>query len=280
MTNRTNSARTGARANKTLSKRYWLLVTALALLTSAFQVQALPIEFNATYLASARGMALGRAEMQFERNRDGEYNYQSHLRPRGVIALLYRNEIEEKSRGVIENGQIIPHRYDYIRTGRGGREDHIDFPEQPGGVSTLHYKGDSREQQLPEHVIDQMSLHLAMMNDIAAGEEEMRYLIAQPRRLRVYAVTVKGRDEIRTREGTFEAIRVEVTGQLRIDEEDEADFDLDAAELPPYTGGDETIFWFAPDLSYLPVRIRHVDEDDGAVELELERLKSLTPDRR
>jgi hypothetical protein len=244
----------------------------LMLLIGAGTAQALPHQFSASYAAKARGITLGRAELAFERDEKGYYSYRSSIEAVGPLRMVLRMQISEFSQGRCCSGGILPQRYEYSRTGRSGRTDHIAFAPQEGHLAELHYKGDTRRQALPAQTIDPLSLHLALMHDLALGKRELRYLVAEPRRLKAYRLEVVGTERIRTAHGSFDSVRVEVVGEVHLKEGQP--FDLAADTIPARTGGDNTSFWFAPALGYLPVRIRHTDEDEGALELELERVEA------
>lgn len=247
------------------------VLLALGLLAAAPAAQALPDEFRASYLASARGISLGRAEMELRRDDNGDYRYTSELRARGALALLYRHRVNEVSTGRISADGVLPDDYRYQR---GDRDDRIEFDYEQGEV-TLRYKGGVDQERFEPGAVDPLATHLAIMHDLANGAEQMRYVLVQPRRIRVYQLEVTDRERIRTPEGRYDTLRVDVVGQLRIREGD--DVDLESADIPPLDAGDEISFWLAPELNYLPVRIRYVDESDGAVEMNLERIRRLRP---
>ncbi|QKT04736.1 DUF3108 domain-containing protein [Ectothiorhodospiraceae bacterium 2226] len=229
---------------------------------------ALPDAFSASYVASARGFTLGSAQVEFSRD-GGSYRYSSELRPSGVVRLAFSGGIHELSRGTLTEDGVASEAYDYRRTGRDGREDTIRFGSS-GAV--MSYKDRVQAYRLPEVTVDPLSLHLALMRDVAAGAQRMRYVVVEPRRVKAYEVEVRGRERIRTPNGEYEAVRVDVVGEATLDRP--ATFDLRAAELPP--AREQTTFWFAPELDYLLVRMQHVDEDVGAATLELreERIDS------
>jgi hypothetical protein len=249
-----------------------LLSFTLLLFAVPSVAEALPKEFSARYIATARGFTVGRADLTLQREGEAGYRYSSSMRATGAIGLVYRSRIREHSSGALTPQGVQPLTYDYARTGSGGREDSIRFaPSQ--NEALLHYKGETRAEDVPSYAIDPLSLHLALMHDIANGAETMRYLVAEPRRLKAYELRVTGRERVRTPNGVFEAVRVDVTGDVTVD--DMAGFNLATVEIQPMEEGDGTTFWFAPELGYLAVRIRHEDADDGVGELHLSEIRSL-----
>lgn len=247
------------------------LIVLLGIALTTPPLLALPQDFSASYVARARGLTLGRAELELRRN-GNDYDYRSHMRATGPLSLIYRNRIKERSSGELRRSGIVPHRYDYIRTGRGGREDSVRFdPAREQAVVT--FRGERERIAVPTGALDPLSLHLALMRDVRAGNRQMRYLLVEPRRRMAYRLEVVGQERVALQSGTYDAIRVEVVGELRV--RDGSEFDLASAEIPATEANEATTFWFAPELEYLPVRIRHQDPDDGTLELELERVASL-----
>jgi hypothetical protein len=258
-------------ASPALRPGFWVAALLLLLLTAA-PVQALPLEFSASYFAKARGFTLGLGHLELARDGEGGYRYSSDIRATGPLRLLFSGRIREHSSGRLEDGVLVPDAYEYQRTGPGAREDSVRFSDN--GTSVLRYKGRTTEHRLPADAVDPLSLHLALMRDLSRGEEHLRYLVVEPRRLKAYQMEVRGRERIHTQYGWFDALRVDVVGSLTVT--DPTNFDLASADIPPIDDGDSTTFWFSPELEYLLVRVRHTDADEGTAELELQELGSLT----
>lgn len=250
------------------------LIGALVLFViSAGPTSAMPDAFEATYILRMHGLTLGQVHLRLTRDGD-RYEYRSTMQARGPAALFYRDRIREYSSGMLTDDSVRPETYDYRRTG-GSREqdDSIRFGAADGDT-VIRYRGETRIDPLPDEALDPMSLHLALMQDVARVDDgRLRYLIAQPRRARVYAVEIFGEERVETQYGTFDTVRVEVVGEYRI--KDLAEFDLADVEIPPLDDDSRTTFWFAPELGYLPVRIRHADPDDGVGVLELAEVDRL-----
>lgn len=246
-------------------------ISALVAVLAAAPAQALPLEFSARYAATAHDMTVGRAELHLERD-GNQYRYSSKIRATGLVGLFYDGRIVEASTGTLTEHGLRPARYDYQRTGKGEREDNIRFAVD-GRDALLHYKGDTRETPLPADALDPLSLHIALMNDVAAGKQRMRYLVAEPRRVQVYEVAVTGRERITTASGKFDAVRVDLVG--RRDVTPDESFSLAKIDVPAISDGKQTSFWLAPELDYLVVRIRHRDPDDGVVGIDLQNVETL-----
>ena len=254
-------------------KRTALAVPALIATVAAAPAVALPQEFSAVYSATARNMTVGQAELHLQRKGD-EYQYSSRMQATGLIGLFVRDRIHELSSGRLTDGGIRPVRYDYRRSGSDdGREDMIRFASAGEEEALLRYKGDTRNADLPDAALDPLSLQIALMNDVAAGRQTMRYLVAEPKRLSAYELKVAGRERISTPQGELEAIRVDLIGRQKL-ESGEA-FSLADAEIPPLAEDERTSFWFVPALDYLIARIRHLDPDEGAMGIDLERIETL-----
>jgi hypothetical protein len=246
-------------------------LTLLFVLTSVAAARGVPQEFTATFAVSARGISLGRAQLTLERE-GRRYHYGSRIKASGLIKLFYRSQLHEESQGELLAEQVRPRRYDYRRTGSKGRTDSIRFLPTVG-QAFIQYKGESRARDVPAGVLDPLSLHLALMQDLALGaKQRMRYLVLEPRRLQAYALEVAGHERVATPAGEWDAVRVDLVGRGVV--KDAEEFDLATADIPPVGEDERTSFWLAPELNYLVVRIRHHDPDEGVVDLVLEEFHS------
>jgi hypothetical protein len=215
--------------------------------------------------------SLATAELRLELGADGGYRYSSSLRPAKLIAMFYADEIAEYSRGRLEHAGVVPELYEMRITGRKAREGGIVFDREAGQV-TQRFKGREVRQGVPPEAHDRLSLQMAMVQDLAAGKRAMQYLMVDQNRLRVYRFEVTGEERVDTPRGRYETLRVELAGRLRV--EDGAGLDVaNARTESDLEGEDQTTFWMAPSLGYLPVRIRHVDEELGTFTMSLQKLE-------
>ena len=251
------------------------LCLSLVLAVCAGEALATPAGFSAAYKVTRnlfdRDLTLASAALQLERGSNGRYRYTSQLNPVRLVALIYGERLTEVSRGSITPTGVMPDLYEMRLEGRRPRAGSLVFDRASGEIVQT-FKQNQVRQRVPEgKTLDRLSMQLALASDLAAGERDMQYLMADQNRLRVYRFEVTGEERLRTRVGEFDTLKVELTGRLRV--EDAEGMDVDEVETVDDFGDENrTAFWFAPELDYLPVRIQHVDDDLGTFRMEIERL--------
>jgi hypothetical protein len=234
--------------------------------------QSFRAEYKVTRAVMRSEMTAAAAELRLELGADGGYRYSSSLRPVYVIALFYGDELAEYSRGRLDSAGVWPELYEMSLSGRKPREGGIVFDRDAGQV-TQRFKGKEVLQSVPAQAHDRLSLHLMMARDLAAGKRAMQYLMVDQNRLRVYRFEVTGEEQINTPFGRHHTLRVELTGRLRLGNNARGLDVANARTDTDLTGEKQTTFWMAPSLGYLPLRLRHQDEDLGTFTMNIERLE-------
>lgn len=218
---------------------------------------------------------LASANLRLELGTEGGYRYSSSLRMGRLIQLFYGEELIEYTRGRVERGGVRPDLYEMRLKGRKPREGSIAFERQAAGTTVVQrFKGQEVRQKVPAEAHDRLSLQLEMARDLAVGHRAMQYLMVDRGRLRVYRFEVKAEERLDTPIGSYDTLRVELTGRLRIKDREAAKLDVRAVQTESdLTGEDRTVFWAAPALEYVPIRILHEDEDLGVFTMSIERLQ-------
>lgn len=260
------------------------------LVCAAMAVAAQPADFSADYRVTRKMLGyevtLASASLSLEHEADGAYRYVSVLKPVQLVALAYGDTLTETSRGRIasapagdgraggspvEAGTVLPERYEMTLEGRKPRSGSLQF-ESGRGVIVQRFKNKEVRQRVPAETFDRLSIQLALMRDLAAGRRDMKYLMADQNRLRVYRFEATAEERLKTPVGDVLTVKVELTGRLRVD--NGAGLKLATAEtVDDFDDGERTSFWFAPTLGYLPVRIQHVDDDLGVFRMDIERVE-------
>lgn len=88
-------------------------------------------------------------------------------------------------------------------------------------------------------VLDELNAELQIREDLKAGGLKSRYLIADAKEVEVRQFVRAGNEKVQTEYGTFDTIKV---------------------VMKHHKPGRETIFWLAPKLDYLPVKVSHEDK--------------------
>ena len=228
----------------------WLscsLLTCLPGLAAAFD----PEPFAATFVLESHGVTIGETRWQLER-RDEGFVLEARSEAAGIATLLGENSITERSRWERIDEALLPASYRYERTGKREKEVSIDFDWSAGTVYNTA-AGETWRMQVPDGTVDKLSYLLRLMEDLAAGREDISYDIADGGKLKTYRLRVAGRETLQTDLGEMQTLRV-------------------ARERPD--SDRETTLWMAPSLGYLPVRIEHSEPDGESITMRIRSLGS------
>lgn len=88
-------------------------------------------------------------------------------------------------------------------------------------------------------VLDELNAELQLREDLKNGALKSAYLLADAKEIESRRFVKQGNEQVKTNYGTFDTMKVVLKH-----------------EKP----GRETIFWLAPKLDYLPVKVSHVDK--------------------
>ena len=88
-------------------------------------------------------------------------------------------------------------------------------------------------------VLDELNAELQLREDLKKGTLRTNYLLADAKEIESRKFVKQGNEKVTTSYGTFDTMKV----VLKHDKP-----------------GRETIFWLAPKLDYLPVKVTHVDK--------------------
>ena len=202
-------------------------------------VQNLPPKGRARYSVSKgeRGLLIGQSEHEWE-HADGQYHLRSTTETVGLAALFKPVRVIQESRGTIDALGLHPQSF---RNEQVKRTDSAAIDRAAKKV-----RNGDREDDLGAWlgtVQDMLSMYY-QLNMIAAGlsgaspdaTPGIDLPIVTGRKLAMYHFDVRGRERLNN-----------------------AQFDLDAVRVRALNGEDVIDFWFAPELSFLPLRMRFVD---------------------
>jgi len=201
-------------------------------------------------------MTVGITEWRLTATDPGHYLYESRREPRGVLALLRGDIIVERSEGLRDARDALrPLHYRYRRS--GGSKDRklsIDFAWNTATENILA-RGDRWRLSVPEGTLDKLIYVLALMRDLATGRTDLEYTIADGGKLKHYRFRRDGRERIETALGNYQTVRLQRIHHTNTTR--------------------ATTLWFAPSLSYLPVRINHRDRHGTRISLGIEALTGI-----
>lgn len=213
------------------------ITLSLLLLTFGSMLHAQTLQpFQASYTADWKQLPFtGTAERSLQQQADGSWEL------RFKASMLVAG-VSESSRFRLQDGQLLPLRYKYDRTGLGKpRKSRQHFDWNSMQVNGQDKKGD---YQLPLHagVLDKSSYQLALQKDVATGEDSLSYIVLDGDDLDTYDFRVLGDEQIETPLGTLNTVKVE---RVR----------------DPGQNKRKTTLWFAKDWGYLLVQLNQVERD-------------------
>jgi uncharacterized protein DUF3108 len=229
----------------------------LLYLISAYAL-ALPERFTADYVISTLGLEIGETRRTLQRASEERFVFESVTRPRGILALILKDHLTERSLDSVRGGVVRPLEYLYERSG-GEKTKLIKIVFDWNDRIARSTSGKQEwNVALPEGTQDKLGFQLALMQDLQGGKTSFTYPIADKDKVNTYRALVVGKEDIATPMGVFQTIKLK---QLR--ESSERDLAL----------------WCAPSLAYLPVQIEYREKDGRVYRSTLRALEGLTQGR-
>lgn len=239
-----------------MMSRYTLvLVFLLASSTAALAESG----YHATYKLVVGPLTVGKMERSFELHADGTYRFVSKLHATGLASIIRPEEIFESSSGTFRAGVYHPTHYTYARKNKKKpRNISMRFDRDNAAIETL-FNGDVLSSRMGENLLDKLVYQAALMHDLSAGKTIFDYRIADRGKEKIYRPVVAGQAFVETKVGRFNTVKI-VHQRAK--------------------NRRRTIFWCAPELGYLPVRVAYRDKDGKetiAVLTEYRRIESQSP---
>lgn len=156
----------------------------------------------------------------------------------GLVDLLLRGRIEEWTRfRISEDGEIKPREYYYRQRARGDNDEYRRLFFSPG-TGRVSSRGDEQwEKNIEGETMDELLSQLRLLQAVRDGREEMSFSVVDEQgEVDEYQFEVTGTESVLTGAGTYEAVRVERVGG---------------------SSKRKTSMWFAPELDYMPIVVRH-----------------------
>ncbi len=209
--------------------------------------------FKAIYDLTYGGVTAGEAVYELTIDSEGNVLYHARVEPRGIAAFFTSDIVSEQSRLRLEDdGSLTAISYEYLqdRNGKSVERKDIEFDWESGQALT-RVDGDQRRVDIERGVVDRMSLQLKLMMDRLSGNEDnvLVYQVIEDHELREYRFEVKGRSRISTAAGDYDTVRLERRH-----------------------GSRTTVFWSAPSLGYLPVRVEQRRDSYPTSRMDLSRV--------
>lgn len=207
--------------------------------------------FRAEYSLYAKNTRAAQVIRSLARLDDNSYEYRSETKTVGLASLFRKLHVVESSRLVLDERILQPLHYSYTRSGyRKKRAVAIEFNRETGRIKNT-INGDFWHLPLEPAVMDKLLYQLAIMYDLQNGRTPASYRIADGGGIKTYNFEKLGEEVVETPLGSFNTIKMirHKPGSSR-----------------------KSVFWCAPDLEYLQVKLE-LTEKDGSTTVAV--LKSL-----
>ncbi|HET7570429.1 MAG TPA: DUF3108 domain-containing protein [Gammaproteobacteria bacterium] len=225
-----------------------LLILLAAPAFAAPAVLPVLLPYTATYSVITHGIRAGEAQFKLEKLGKNRWRFSSDSHTTGLVSLFRHDRITESSVFTINDaGGFDAREYHYSHTGDDEQTQDILF-DWNKGVALSTYRGDKKTIDIPKGASDPFLAQLKLSRQVAEGMTTGRFPVVNRNKLDVYNLKVTGRDGVSVPGGTFTAVRV-VRGDAK--------------------SSRKTIFWLAPKLNYVPVKVEQVKDGDSVFRLEL-----------
>jgi len=247
-----------------MSKTWYMRLYKLYLLFAILLVSAplvadeeAPSSFKAVYKLYYSGMEVAETERSISKSGNGnnEYIYRSESRTIGLASVFRKDHIVEESLWRVIDRQLYPLDYSYVRyRGEKDREVNIHFDWENNVIKSQVNKK-TREITLTSGVLDKLLYQYAIMRDLQNGNFPDTYMIADGgRNMETYHFNNMGNEKVKTPLGDLDTIKVE---HIKVNDDR------------------KLVFWCAPELNYLPVKIEHTEEDGKVTTAVIQKLAGL-----
>lgn len=224
-----------------------LIVALLGLSLAAPAGAAVLTPFKATYKASHGIIGLG--EATFKLRRSGEcWRWHGVANPSGLAAMLIGRITDNSEFCVADDGTLRPQRFKHHEEGDAEDSYTLDFNQDEG---TVEY--DAGESfPAPASAVDPFLIQIAARLWLERAEAPLEldareFTVVDEDEVKQYRLAVSEGPRIKTGAGKFRTIRV-----ARVDDSDK-----------------QLIFWTAPELDYMPVKVEHREDGKTRIKFQL-----------
>ncbi len=218
------------------------LILSLVSFSSISFANILQTGFTIEYDVNYNGMDIGVNKRSLLFISDQSAIYKAETVAEGFASLLIKETIKEVSKTNITRDKITPVQYVITKNKRGKIEENkIDFNWQEK-ILTNSYS--NKTEKLKDNTYDLLSLQLNIMRDLQQHRKKMQYQIATKKHYRQYTLKTEKEEVIDTPLGEFKTIKLVSK----------------SAE-----GKSQFIFWCAPTLEYLPIKIEKINDKGDVV---------------
>lgn len=229
---------------------YFLL---LLIPDSAFTEDSVPVTFKATYKLYANGLEIAESVREVSKAGANQYKYHSESHTIGFVSLFHKDKIIENSLWEFADNKLLPIDYSYNRTkGKKNKQLSIHFNWEKKILS--NQVNDSKiELPLSDGMLDKLSYQYAIMRDLRKNTFPSKYTVADARKIKTYHFEQAGEETITTPLGDIQTVRIN-----KVNDDDTS-----------------LSIWCAPELQYLPVKIKQTEEDGQTITTVIQKVEGL-----
>lgn len=197
--------------------------------------------YTAIYDASGSGLSATNQMTLSPADASGRMELRSVSKARGLTRLIKHDPIVEYTQFEEIDGKFRSIEYHYLFNTSGSKRDAWVIFDWDRQVAKSLYKSETVELEVRPENVDRLLEILVFRADLMADRVADKYTTVERNGLRDAVYEKIGSETIVTEAGSFDTVKYR---RQRIGSSRSA------------------IFWFAPDLEYLPVRMQHFDDDD------------------
>jgi hypothetical protein len=213
-----------------------------------------PPPFTAHYTISKGSIPIGELTRTLSAEGKDNYVYESITEPGGLLSLLVREKIVERSVWDYKDGAIRAREYRYEKSGgKTPKKVQLIFDWDQRLVKNA-LDGETRAMPVPKGLTDILLYQLVLMMDLKDGKKPLEYPIADKHKFKTYRFDITGEEMLDTPLGKLKTVKV---------------------QRVPGPDKKTTLIWCAPSLDYLPVRIEQDEKDDGTFSMAIKSVEGL-----
>lgn len=230
-----------------------LLAALFAAAAAANEVGPVPI-YEARYDVAYKGRRVGESVQRVVHEAGTTYRFEATTSTRGLARLLRPHPVVEESRFELRSGALRPLSFRVDDGTRKGEDDFaVDF-DWAASRARITTSENSVDVPLEPGVHDRATLQITLMLELQSGRGPVEHDLVDNESVKRYTYEVGGTETLETPVGTLEAVRVvqRREGSSRY-----------------------TVFWAAPALRHLPVRIEQRRDGETLTTLTLTSIEGL-----
>lgn len=179
-------------------------------------------------------MTAGTARLALKRGDAQHWVYTSENTARGLFKVAIPGTIRQSSELRIEDGRIVPqHFVTDDGSEKGKRDSDVRFDWKAGrALGTA--EGKTVDVALQPGLQDSLSIQIALIHELLAGRTPSGFVMLDKNEVKDYLYTAEGNERVKTALGEHDTV-------------------IYASRRPD--SDRKTLFWCAPDLGYLPVKV-------------------------